>query len=925
MKQSMLGMFAVGALTAWAQQQPAVEAKLVNEGVQLDGGSMGNFNLTYPLLNFGGDDIRSKPVEVRVNGNKAELKYKNNGVVSVALENGKFKYAFTSVPGGLKSTSHQMFVPFNYNQGGAWSTDGQSGAFPAQKPAEGKIFMGHSRSLSISDVNHSKLSLGLPPNTYIEVRDNREWNWNIFSASFSTPFNPDMKTVEIKFGRDNSEFRQAKLLDKFGQVSRDFPGKINDEAELLEDARTEADYYASLGTPLKLNRFGGLAESGAKYGLKKTGFFHVENKPVDGKDRWILVDPEGDAFFHLGVCGFGPSDDFTNVEGRQGAFEWLPPHDEKFGAAWKDKPGEWWNSRAVSFYKANVIRKFGRFDADENGGRMIDRVRRVGFNSAGAFSGKPPLAQEKNFPYVSSLGYGGARDVKTVRGMFDPFDPETAGRIDKAMSGSVAQNAAEPLLIGYFLANEQGLEDIPRGIPQLDASYACKRKLIEILQAKYKTIEAFNTAWNLKAPSFEELNDNGLALTSKAAYADMQEYTETFLEAYYQVITETFRKYDKNHMLIGNRWQPGTANSETLCRVAGKYMDVISINYYAAGVDEAFIRRLYEWTGRKPQFWSEFYYTATKESNAGPSGHDLATQRERGLAYRNYVENGAALGFLVGVEWFTLIDQAATGRFFEGLNGERNNTGLFNVADRPYKDMFAEMNKSHAVIYDVWLDGRTPFAFDDPRYNAKAAGAVRTVSAGHPIAAMTVDGQQTGYPLRPPERIGSDRLVQGREADGLEGSFKAAWDSENLYLLVDVTDKTPMMNEKSPDRYWSGDCIEIFIGSEQLDKGGPMLFTDRQILLGAGAGNSIYVPNVAKQPAIQTAVVPAVDGRGYVLEAAIPWADLDIAPKADMTILFDLSIDNCDDGRSRTAQLVWNGTARNSGDRSAWGRMILVP
>ena len=34
-----------------------------------------------------------------------------------------------------------LFVPFYYNQGGAWSTDGQSGAFPAQKPAEGKIFI----------------------------------------------------------------------------------------------------------------------------------------------------------------------------------------------------------------------------------------------------------------------------------------------------------------------------------------------------------------------------------------------------------------------------------------------------------------------------------------------------------------------------------------------------------------------------------------------------------------------------------------------------------------------------------------------------------------------------------------------------------------------------------------------------------------
>ena len=56
-------------------------------------------------------------------------------------------------------------------------------------------------------------------------------------------------------------------------------------------------------------------------------------------------------------------------------------------------------------------------------------------------------------------------------------------------------------------------------------------------------------------------------------------------------------------MLIGNRWQPGTANDETLCRVAGRHMDVISINYYTAGVDRKFITRLYGWTGGKPQFW----------------------------------------------------------------------------------------------------------------------------------------------------------------------------------------------------------------------------------------------------------------------------------------------------------------------------------
>ena len=900
-------------------------ASLSDNGLDLDCGSMGKFGLSYPLLNLGTDDAHSKPVEVRVNGNRADLKYKNNGAITVNLTGDKFTYTFTSVPSGLKGQSHEMFIPFNYNQGGTWSVEGKSGTFPAQKVPRGKIFQGHSRSLTIGDVNNSRLEFGLPENTYLELQDNREWNWNIFHTRFSTPFNPGVKTVEIAFGRDSSHFQQAKLLDKFGQLPREFPDKIRDEAELVSDAATENTFYDSLPAIQGLNSFGGLAGSGPRLGLKKTGFFHVENKPAAGKDRWVLVDPAGDAFFHLGVCCFGPGDDFTSIEGRADAFEWLPPRDGKFGTAWKDKPGDWWNARAVSFYKANVVRKYGDFDDEAQTTRFVDRLRRIGFNSVGAFSAISPVVHKKNFPYVTSLPYGGAKEVKTVRGMFDPFDPETAPRIDKAFAGRVVENADDPLLIGYFLANEQGLEDIPRGIPALDGSYACKRKLVERLQAKYKTIDAFNTAWNLHAVAFDELLDKGLPLTTKDAFADMQEYTEAFLEAYYSVITTTFHKYDHNHMLIGNRWQPGTANSEPLCRIAGKYMDVISINYYAAAIDAAFISRLYNWSGKKPQFWSEFYFTATKASNAGPSGHDLATQRERGLAYRHYVEHAAALGFVVGIEWFTLIDQASTGRFFEGLNGERNNTGLFNVADRPYRDLVTEMNQSHQTLYDVWLADKPPFTFDDPRYNPRANAAARSVSAGRPIAAMTVDGQQTGYPLRPPERISSDRLVLGREANGLEGSFKATWDSENLYLLVNVSDKTPMKNDNDGPHLWSADGIEIFIGSEKIDQGGSMLFTDRQILLGAGAPNSFYVPNVAKQPDIKTAVVAAVDGKGYVLEVAIPWKSLDIVPQENQTLLFDLSIDNSDDGKARSAQIVWNGTARNSADRSAWGRLILVP
>ena len=134
-----------------------------------------------------------------------------------------------------------------------------------------------------------------------------------------------------------------------------------------------------------------------------------------------------------------------------------------------------------------------------------------------------------------------------------------------------------------------------------------------------------------------------------------------------------------------------------------------------------------------------------------------------------------------------------------------------------------------------------------------------------------------------------------------------------------------MMNEHTGDRLWNADVLELFIGSEKLDQGGPLLFTDRQILLGAGKSNQTFVVNQPKQPAIETSVTPSVDGKGYTLEAAIPWTALAVTPKEGQTFLFDLAVGNSTDGKQRSSQLVWYGGPRDSSDRSAWGRLSLVP
>ena len=203
------------------------------------------------------------------------------------------------------------------------------------------------------------------------------------------------------------------------------------------------------------------------------------------------------------------------------------------------------------------------------------------------------MYRQEKFPYVSSLPLAEwtlGPDVPGVRGIFDPFDETIVAKMEKLLADALPQLANEPLLIGYFLANEQAFEDLPRAVPKLAGKHACKRRLVAMLREKYHDVAALNTAWEMDVASFEALADQGLPVATQIAFQDMQAYTELFIETYYQRITESFRKHDPNHMLIGNRWQPGTANNEALCRIAGKYLDVVSVNYYTERVDREFMR-----------------------------------------------------------------------------------------------------------------------------------------------------------------------------------------------------------------------------------------------------------------------------------------------------------------------------------------------
>jgi hypothetical protein len=308
---------------------------------------------------------------------------------------------------------------------------------------------------------------------------------------------------------------------------------------------------------------------------------------------------------------------------------------------------------------------------------------------------------------------------------FDPFDEKTRARVEENIAKRVPDRAADPLLIGYFIVNEPRFDEIPKNVPALNGKHACKqhackRRLVQMLAEKYKTIEAFNTVWEAQAKAFDELANAGLAVKTAAAYADMKDYTGLYLDAYFALVSAAYRKCDPTHLLIGARYQPITINDEQLCRITGQYCDVMSFNYYTYGIEKDLLQNIYQWSGHKPVMLSEFFWSSPRDSGL-VGGREVKSQQERGLAYRNYVEQSAALGFVIGIEWFTLVDQSVTGRWFSKYSGESANTGLLSVADRPWKAMLAEMLKTNYEIYDVLLGTRAPFAWNDPRFQPGGA------------------------------------------------------------------------------------------------------------------------------------------------------------------------------------------------------------
>ncbi|MGI2294626.1 S-layer homology domain-containing protein [Paenibacillus sp. GXUN7292] len=709
-------------------------------------------------------------------------------------------------------------------------------------------------------------------------------------------------------------------VDRFGQViTSDFPEKITNEQQLLDDVAADAAYYGSLTAP-DWDPYGGLKNSKEQYGLDATGFYSIQQSG----SRTIMATPEGNAFFSMAVNGLQPNDSYTLVTGREEVFEWLPSYNSEYKSAFLNAKDYF------SYYLANRIKKYGephtsrKFFEDS-----WSRLGKWGFNSVGGWS-QTTSANEFSAPYVAFLPLSSMEWAK-IPGLkiFDIFAEGAEDKLDEAFGALLPQNKDNKLIIGYFLGNEYHYHEFIAKVPKLKASEAAvKGHFVEKLEEQYSAIEALNEAWNADFASFEEMKEAPLFIDTLQAQTDIEAFFKYYLDSFYGTVARIFHKYDSNHLLIGDRWLTTPSNNPKLrgwlAEASGRYMDVISINHYSKNLDKTMLRHVHEASGGKPIMLTEWGFGTTEQGLTSPIL--VADQQERGLRYRNYVEGAASLGFVVGSQWFSYLDQAATGRWNEGFNGEKYNFGLVNVADRPYKIFLEEVMKTNYQIYDVMLGLKEPYYYDfgdTPR-----EPSAYTMDIPYTDTPIPINGDASSF-LSSAQKttLTAANIVSGSGGEAITADFYFAWDETNLYMLAEVDDPTPMKNNYRDANIWKGDGVELFFGPNDMTTHGPLLFYDSQIIFSAALENAEPYWrwfNSSRQKPLQMEVTPKQDEPGYMLEAAIPWEALQIEPEEGISFRFDFGFDDSEDGVNRKRQYIWNGTSSNATNRGLWGKAALV-
>jgi hypothetical protein len=385
-----------------------------------------------------------------------------------------------------------------------------------------------------------------------------------------------------------------------------------------------------------------------------TGFFY----PRKIAGRWWLVDPEGHLFIHIGVCAV-----------RMGQSKMsLKPAKEKFGT-----PEKWAEFSTAMLAKYGFNGTGGWSDADLLSKAPHRLTYTLSWDFMGSFGRSKRLVRQE----PGHLGYPD-RVIPVFHPQFETFCDQYAKQL--------AATKDDPWLLGHFSDNE-----LPIASDMLDRSLKLDASDPD-LRYGYDAARNWLDQRKGKRAGLKGITD-----------ADRQAFLDYAMERYYRITTEAIRKYDPHHLCLGSRLHGRALSLPHLFKVAGKYLDVIAVNYYGAWEPDA--KKMATWSREsgRPFMITEFYAKGQDSGlpNNSGAGWLVQTQKDRGRFYQNFTMGLLESKACVGWHWFKYRDNNPQDLSTDPSNRD-SNKGIVDYKFTPYaallQDMKALNNDAYALI-----------------------------------------------------------------------------------------------------------------------------------------------------------------------------------------------------------------------------------
>lgn len=398
---------------------------------------------------------------------------------------------------------------------------------------------------------------------------------------------------------------------------------------------------------VEINKYG----SYKKIQLKATGFYRIEKY----NNRWWIVDPEGFLNIQRVVNGWRQGTSLRNKKYFDSIYHnsinWTNRTFHDFSDFGFNGVGAWSDSEAVNEgNKHNEIKLSYSL--------MLNFMSSYGKKHGGIYQ------LPGNIGYPNQCIFVFDREFETYCNDYAKI---------------VLEHKNDPDLIGYFSDNELpfGMGNLMGYLSLSDSTDAGREFAINWLKNK-------------------KISQNEITDGVKAEFAGI------VADRYYQIVSNAIRKYDGNHLYLGSRLHGFPKNMESVVSAAGRYCDVISINYYGSWTpDKILMKNWGEWAG-KPFMISEFYTKAMDSglSNTTGAGFTVHTQKDRGCAYQNFCLGLLQCRDCVGWHWFRYQDNDPTANGADPSNLD-SNKGLLDSEYQWYLPMIKYMKQLNHDVYSL--------------------------------------------------------------------------------------------------------------------------------------------------------------------------------------------------------------------------------